>query len=211
MSLTKKDLKLIHQGLTHLSFAGMVQKPTADQIMEYAMLRIRVETEIRSLAPALEKGEKVLEWRVPREQAPNLNNYAFMKTWQRTRIRRELDDMLITAKTLYKRAPLNMAKKRRWVRATRFSTKTIDESSIDVIGGKMPLDALVRAEILVDDTPEWCIREPHAEKTKPGNAHLFVEVFEVTTEGEDVPFPEDTDVPQVQRAKGFFTKHLKGE
>lgn len=219
MSLTKRELAAIHGYLERYSMGQMARPLSPAEIQDVNALLGRIATAYEEVRAVIEKGAKVLEWRVPREQAPRLNEYAFMKTWQRTRLRGELDKALAllvkprmqSGDQLFPHAVLNMAKRKRWVRATRFSTKKVDDTSIDVLGGKMPIDALVRLEVLVDDTAEWCVREALSAPTKPGNTHLFVEVFEVTTEGEDVGEPLDAHVKQHVREPGVLAKLWRDE
>ncbi len=215
--LTKRELASINSYLSRYALGQLARPLSLTEVEEVNRLRDRVAAVHRDLKPVFEKGAKVLEWRVSRELAPRLNEYAFMKNWQRTRARQELDAALMAlihprrqrGDQLFPLAMLNMAKKKRWVRATRFSTKQVDDTSIDVIGGKMPIDALVRLEVLVDDSPEWCVREALSAPTKRGNTHLLVEVFEVTTEGEDAGAPLNATVQQHEREPGILAQHLR--
>lgn len=208
-TFTKADLRSLYAMLTRLLPPG--QLPTRpEDVVEVGRLRDLTSEVIRDLAPVMERGEKVLEWRIPREQAPRLNEYAYMKIWQKNRLRKELDDQLCKLKRKWKKADLNGAQKRRWLRVTRFSTMKIDDVSVDVLGGKMPVDSLVRCGVLVDDNIAFTHREALWEKTARGNTHVLVEVFEMRIEGEQHEEPTDGLVSQVIRVEGSLTRAIKG-
>lgn len=200
MSLTKLELQDILSLLQRVSLGDLARPFTLMDRQVAEHLTMRLAESIDAAKPELEKGRLVLSWRLPKEWAPSLNSYAFMKGWQRTALRRTLDDSLRHNES-FLAAALNLGKRKRWVRVTRFSTKVIDENSVDVLGGKMPIDALVRAEILVDDNQEWCVREGACMKTKLGNTHVLVEVFEVTTEGSNIAPPQDATAPKAPERK----------
>lgn len=198
MSLTKLELQSIRSYLERYMYtiSGLARPLTTTEHDEIGMLVQRLDVAVNESRPVIEKGRLVLSWRLPKEWAPSLNSYAFMKTWQRTNLRKELDSSLTRQIQDYSYAPLYGAKKKRWVRVTRFTTQPTDENGVDVLGGKMPLDALKRAEVLVDDNQEWCIREGLCRKTQRGNTHVLVEVFDVVTEGGIDPPPRDGVAPK---------------
>ncbi len=206
---TKQDLRTIHASLTRLLPPAPSLPRTAEEVVEIGRVRDVVALAIRELAPTLQRGALVLTWRLPREQAPTLNEYAYMKTWQRKRLRKELDDQLRALIESSAGAVL-LAPRPRWVRVTRFSTSKVDDLSVDVLGGKMPVDSLVRLGVLADDTQALMHREPRWEKTKRGNTHLLVEVFEMSHEGEHADEPADAPVRQMVRSEGPLTRELKG-
>lgn len=201
MSLTKLELQTLRQVVERAIFGSLARPYSRDERDMLQTLFLRLGSEIAEVRPELEKGRLVLSWRLPKEWAPSLNSYAFMKGWQRTALRKTLDDSLRREGASGPYPYLDMAKRKRWVRVTRFSTKVIDENSVDVLGGKMPIDALVRGEVLVDDNQEWCVREGACMKTKLGNTHVLVEVFEVTTEGSSVAPPQDAPAPKAPERK----------
>lgn len=61
---------------------------------------------------------------------------------------------------------------------TRHSSREPDELSVDAIGGKLPVDCLVRAGILVDDNREWCVRTPDWKKAREKDGFVTIEVYE---------------------------------
>lgn len=102
------------------------------------------------------------------------------------------------------------SQQRRWLRATRFSTKVVDDVSVDVVGGKMATDALVRAGVLADDDAKHLIREARMEKTKPGNTHLLLEVFTVVDEQRHSAAPTHATIKQLERTPGPMTQMMLG-
>ncbi len=216
--LNKADLRRLWTSLTRL--LPPQQLPTEPaEIIAIHDLREVVARMIVDYAPVLERGELVFSWRVPREQALTMNAYAHKKGWMKKKLRVELDrqvnDLLdlprdVVLGTGFPHARLNGAKKRRWLRVTRFSTQRVDDLSIDILGGKMPVDALVRCGILADDNDAMAFREPRWEKTARGNTHVLVEVFEIREEGthEDDASPPAI-VKQLTRKKGEFTKYIE--
>lgn len=64
---------------------------------------------------------------------------------------------------------------------TRHSSKRPDDMGLDAMGGKVPVDALVKLGVLVDDNEEWCEREQGRwVKAKPRHGYFTLEVLEVT-------------------------------
>jgi hypothetical protein len=191
VKLNKADLRLIYTSLGRL-IPPFGRAPDAAEVVAIGQLRDVVADAIRDFAPVLERGELVFSWRVPREQALTMNAYAHKKGWMKKKMRQELD------------------KVRRWVRVTRFSTQRVDDLSVDILGGKMPVDALVRCGVLSDDNDAMAFREPRWEKTERGNTHVLVEVFTIReeTEGHENDDPPDTTIAQIVRKPGPFTAWL---
>ena len=88
------------------------------------------------------------------------------------RARRIIDDAILVFR--YRRTE---AKRR--VLVTRHTSGRLDEVSVDVCGGKLLLDVMVSAGVLVDDSPEWCEREARVVNAPPGSGFVTVEVFAV--------------------------------
>lgn len=209
-NLTKAELRTIFDSLSRLLPPGSLPRDPGE-LVRIGEVRERVARMIEEQRQTLERGELVFTWRVPREHAMTMNEYAGKKGWVKQKIRKALDDSLRREleRGIFPKALLHGAQRRRWLRATRFSPRRIDELSVDVIGGKCPTDALVRGGVLADDDHEHLHREARWEKTKPGNTHLLVEVFEMSCEGASVGEPTDVQVEQIRHAPGFMTEVIK--
>jgi hypothetical protein len=120
-------------------------------------------------------GAVVFEWRLPLALAPTMNRYGSMKTWQRAKLYKALD-VLIMAE-LHKWPQWRHEGRARAVRVTRYSSSELDEATVDCAGGKVPVDRLVRAGILRGDAPNDLAREARWNKWKPGQGCVFLEVF----------------------------------
>ena len=132
--------------------------------------------------------------------APTLNEYAQLDNWQRTKIRRAIlneIDAYLAAGWVYGNQRADMGVKRmpgrrgmlgklvsvgkgrkRIVEVIRKSGREPDEISADSIGGKIPIDQLVRAGILVDDSPKWCERKAHWVRADGKYQTVIVSVWE---------------------------------
>ncbi len=207
--LTKADLRTIHSSLARLLPPGSLPRG-AEEVVEIGRVLEAVAREIREAAPVMERGAKVFEWRVPRDQAPTMNQFGFMKGWQKKKLAKTFDDVLAQLLPSFPAALLHGARRRRWVRVTRFSTKRVDDLAIDILGGKFPVDALVRNNILADDNNELMHREPRWMKTKQGNSHVLLEVYEMALEGKgETDEPKDEMIAQVVRVEGMLTLAIK--
>jgi hypothetical protein len=111
--------------------------------------------------------------------APTLNAYGSMKPWMQAQLRKELDLRLLAEVAKWPACRLLGERRPRAVRVTRYSSVTPDEIGVDVLGGKVPVDRLVRAGILAGDTGALLQREARWEKAPPGGGHLLVEVFDL--------------------------------
>lgn len=134
--------------------------------------------------------------------APTLNEYANMPSWKRARLRTEVDGMILAALPSYPRARMRLHRRveTKWVRTkaggkrlsrrtivangeprdvlvTRFSSRQPDETSCDVLGGKLPIDRLVHADILRGDSPSWITRAGAWAPAPPGATRVRIEVF----------------------------------
>jgi hypothetical protein len=209
--LNKQDLRAIWQALSRLLPPGQLPK-SAEELLVVSGLMTQVGIMITEYAPVMERGELVFSWRVPREHALTLNAYAYKKGWMKKKLRVELDRQIKELLPTFPLANLHGARLRRWVRATRFSTQRVDDLSLDVLGGKMPVDALVRCGVLADDNDAFAHREPIWEKTKRGNTHLLLEVFTLKEEGtHENDAVLDAEMTQAVWKPGEMTKWLKGE
>lgn len=69
--------------------------------------------------------------------------------------------------------------RRRVVVVTRASRSRPDELSVDIIGGKIPIDRLVVAGVLRGDTDEWLARYPMWKSAKAGEGSVTIDVYEI--------------------------------
>ena len=148
-------------------------------------------------------GALVFRVTLPLTICPTMNAYASWKPWQRARARREIMVALngaawtalpgehqwrapwlgIVRGPSSRRGMLGPvvregeSRKRRVV-VTRRSARQPDEVSCDTLGGKMPIDALVRAGILRDDSPRWLERVARWERATGAEQGVRVEVYE---------------------------------
>lgn len=208
MTFTKRELAQLREAVSYcVPTYGKVSPPSLSVV---EALLGRIDAAIALAKDTYERGERVLEWRIPREQSPTMNTFAGMKVWMKKRLRVELDSQAARLCEAYPNARLHGAKRKRWVRVTRFSIKKVDEVSVDILGGKMPIDSLVRVGVLAEDNQEFLHREAKWEKAQMGQSHLLVEVFECARDEVPVAAPEFRPVEQVKRRQtGFFTKALK--
>lgn len=193
MSLTKQDLRSLWSSLSRLLPPASPPK-SAEELVEVHRLMGLVAELIKAEQDKPERGARVLVWRVPASHALTMNAYSYKRGWVKKRMRTELDTWL---RELIAETPgaCVLGNRRRWVRVTRFSPQRVDELSVDVLGGKMAIDALVRVGVLADDDDRHLIREPLWMKTKRGNTHVLVEVFEVANEAVPIGPPEDGPAP----------------
>lgn len=210
-ALTKGELVALHRIVTAAHLPAELRRDLdLEERVRAGELAERLARVIAELRPVEEKGELVLSWRIARQQAPTLNEYAFLKGWQKKRLRGELDALLRGLLPAWPKADLHCAQRKRWVRATRFSPNRVDEVSLDVLGAKMPLDALTRCGVLHDDDGAFLVREGRWEKCKRGETCVLLEVFEVTTEGKPVAAPMQGVAPAgPPRELGAFTRAIK--
>lgn len=69
--------------------------------------------------------------------------------------------------------------RRRIVVVTRVSSVRPDELSVDVLGGKIPIDRLVQAGVLRGDNDKWLARYGLWQQASPGEGRVVVDVYEV--------------------------------
>ena len=200
MRLTKADLRTIWNALARLLPPGSLPK-NPEELVEIERVRSVVGELIKLEQDKPERGARVLSWRIPASHALTMNAYSYKRGWVKKRMRTELDTWLRELIAEIPGAVVYGDHKRRWVRVTRFSPQRVDELSVDVLGGKMAVDALVRVGVLVDDDDAHLIREPVWKKTKKGNTHVLVEVFEVAREAVPDDGPEDAPAPATVKPK----------
>ena len=128
---------------------------------------------------------------------PSLNVYAGMKGWARAKARTEVDRRIVVAQAAWPRWHCGIRKRakvvggepvivavpgtgrRRLVRLVRRSSRRVDEITVDVAGGKICVDRLVQAEVLVGDSAKWLEREAAWEPCDPGDGRVIVEVYDL--------------------------------
>lgn len=141
----------------------------------------------------LKKGEgpaiSVLVW------APTLNEYNGLDSRQKEQLRKAIDARIVETREGWPdwhagfregasvaRGKVRVAReggRRRAVVVTRYSSRRVDEVSVDVCGGKMPIDRLVLAGVLRGDTDEWLVREAAWVPVAPGHGKVVVDVYEI--------------------------------
>lgn len=212
-ALTKAELRTIGARLQSLLPPG--PRPlNAEEIVEVNAIVDKTREMIAASAAVLVRGAKVLDWRIPNVQAPTMNQYVFMKHWQRVQLRKKLDEELLKIIERSPDAKVHGAKTQRWVRVTRFTTvpASVDGTDPDTLGAKMALDSLVRCGVLIDDTPALCVREGLVRKTPRGNTHVLLEVFTMATEEVPDPGPLDATVEQpprrAKKKRGLLTEAI---
>jgi hypothetical protein len=111
--------------------------------------------------------------------APRLNEYGSLAPWQRVQLYKELDVRIMAEMGKWPRCRLMGERRPRAVRVTRYSSAMLDECTVDVIGGKVPVDRMVHAGILAGDTPALLVREARWQMAPPGKGQLLVEVHDL--------------------------------
>lgn len=221
-TLTKDQNRLVLGFLVKYQQAlvtGTTRPDHVDVTLDVATIGPLIESYreiVHAQAHAVERGAKILELRLNPEHAPTQNEMSAIfgrRMFVKKRIAQELDRKLQAA--IETTPSLRLAAfAMRWVRVTRFTpqVKLVDDAAVDAIGGKMPVDALVRAGILAGDTPKHVRRDAHVLPTKRGNTHVLLEVFEVAREETPDPGPQDGPAPpKTERKFGRMTKAIVGE
>jgi hypothetical protein len=111
--------------------------------------------------------------------APTLNSYASMESWQRQKVYQHVDVRIMAEMAAWPRCKLMANPRPRGVRVTRYSSVLMDEVSVDSAGGKIVIDRLVHAGILMGDTSAQLQREARWERAAPGGGNLLVEIFDL--------------------------------
>jgi hypothetical protein len=111
------------------------------------------------------------------ELAPTLNAYKSMKPFILSALRDALDDRIAELLPTFPRALAQG--KRRGVYLERHSTREPDETSLDVLGGKCPLDRLVIAGVLAGDSRAHVERVGMWIPAKKNEGRVVIEVYDL--------------------------------
>lgn len=159
-------------------------------------------------------GLPVFHIELPLRLAPTMHEFANLKHFVKAKLRQELDWLIVAAKQKWRawemgvlRAPqlpsgrAGKAKggRRRGICLVRHTMREPDEISCDVLGGKLIIDRLVQANVLVDDSRKWLERVPIWMPAPPGEGKLVVDVFEL-------PDPRPLVYPKARRPRAPRTK-----
>lgn len=210
--LTKRNLRTTIARLESLRPPG--PRPlTAEELVEVNGLIEKYRALHESVRPRPERGRKLFEWRIPCSIAPTQNEAT---SWNRRsphlfkKAKGILSAQLAKIVEAHPDADLFGAQRKRWVRVTRFTLqpKNVDEERIDAIGGKLPVDVLKHAGLIVNDSKEWLERRAHVMKTSKGNKHVHVELFEVAEIEVPCGPPLDGPAPPDPLDRGVTTKAI---
>jgi hypothetical protein len=114
---------------------------------------------------------------VKADLAPTLNNYKDLPVFALNAVRDALDDRIAELMPSFPNAMANG--KRRAIYIERHSSSSPDEESIDVLGGKCPVDRLVVAGVLAGDTRAKLERLGQHVPAKPGEGRVVIEVYDL--------------------------------
>lgn len=153
-------------------------------------------------------GEHVFRLELPLDLAPTLNMYAVgMKSWHRAKVAKAIDKWIARQKLPYSAWPMGVQRlacmrkkskrvggkrvtvqvlgtkvvgggRKRMVVLTRESSRQPDEISCDALGGKMPIDRLVQADVLRGDSAKWLVRVAKWAPARLGEGRVIVDVYE---------------------------------
>lgn len=127
--------------------------------------------------------------------APTLNEYNGLEPWQKALLRKAIDWQIASELPKWPRWRAGFSEEadvfkgklrikrigghKRVVNVTRESSKEPDEpGSADSVGGKAPLDRLVHAGVLVDDSTKWITRSASWKKVARGSGRVIIDVWE---------------------------------
>lgn len=169
-ALDKEEIRLLY------SLVDRALAATTERHPKFEAVREKLQRMLAEGAGRSRWGAKVFEMTLPFTLAPTLNRYAELDGWMAQNVRKQVGRAIQVE--LHKwprwRAAAGMP---RAVRVTRYSTRRPDEIGIDNIGGKVPIDCMVRLGILSGDTGKRLEREAAWEKSK--DMRLTIEVFEI--------------------------------
>jgi len=153
-------------------------------------------------AGTVERRPLVFKLELTLRQAPTMNEYAAAKKNRRYMAKRnkQVDEAIMFAKLSWPRWKMGdlvvtrepkivkdklrvketrTGGRRRLVVVHRYSSREPDEISCDVAGGKIPIDRLVQAGVLVDDNRKWLEREAKWSLAPPGKGRVVLSVHEL--------------------------------
>lgn len=191
-ALTVRELQLLHLYVDNRGLPSIVAFAQQAGIPIPA-LRDKLVRMIAEGAGARSRGAKVYEIALPLSRktttgagkeytvpiAPTLNAYESMKPWVQAKVRKEVDARIMAELHRWPAALLRGQRRARQVVVTRRSSSMPDEISVDVVGGKIPIDRLVHLGVLAGDTQALLDRDAQWRQARPGEGALVVEVFEV--------------------------------
>lgn len=217
-TFTKQELQTIYQSLGRILPPGGQPLTDPAEIVIVNQLRAKTAEMITTALSAVERGPRLAMFRLHGELAPTLNELAAWNArspWRVARAKKRLVDEVNALVAATPGLDLVGAQKQRWVRVTRWTARPtlVDDDAIDQIGGKFVIDMLKKAGVFVDDSPRWLVREAGIRKTKNGNLHLQVEIFECSEYQVWKDEPEAGDAPPdpFPKKQGPTTKHVRGE
>lgn len=207
--LTKSDYQNLYTHLGRLLPFG-ASPLNAAEVVNVNELREKIERYVAELRPVEEKGEMVLEWRIPREWTA-VKSGKGVRPWILETMKRRLGDELRKILPSWKNADLNCARRRRWVQVRRFSDQQPDRPTCaDCLGARQAIDLLTGAGVIVDDDPTWTVDDTNWIKCKRGSTHVVIRVFEVVTQGgRSWPEPECLPPPKPEKKTGPMMKAIR--
>lgn len=127
--------------------------------------------------------------------APTLNEYNGLESWQKERLRETIDGKIFETRTHWprwncgavRRAYTEKGKikfelkggRKRLVHVTRHSRAKVDECSVDILGGKIPVDRLVHAGIIAGDDERCILRRAEWQPAPSGQGRVVLDVYEL--------------------------------
>ena len=189
--MNANDLRAILEVLDVVINSGFPAKSER----ELTDLRMRVAKHLSSRGP--ERGEKVLEWRIPlvrefvasrgknkgkvqrKKCVPTMNEMINMNVWAKQEVREWQEQHLLDALKSWPKASIQDDPRPRAVIVTRYSSKEPDELAADTVGGKGPIDRLVEAGVLAGDARKDLHRETRWSIAPKNEGYLLIEVHEV--------------------------------
>jgi len=209
-ALSKDDYRQIIVNLDRVLFGG--RPATPEEQVGLRDLRDRVGQRVVESRTTEETGALVLEWRIPREWTTPKSGKG-IRPWVLGTLKDKLGDDLRAKLASWPAAPLNCARRRRWVQVRRYSNKKPDRPTCpDCLGARQAIDLLKDLEIIVDDDTKWTVDDSNWIACKQGMTHIIIRVFEVVTEGGKVwPEPECLPPPKPEKKVGRMTKAIIGD
>lgn len=181
--LTNAELHTIVRALTDYA------APDLRELRDVAAVRDKVALIIASRSRSRGFGALVFRLDLPlkvlagkgrqRPVAPTMNEYGQMPPWMRSWLYGELDTRIMVELSKHPVALLRSSPRPRGVSVTRYSSAMPDEISVDVLGGKVPIDRLVKAGVLCGDRAKDLERRAEWKRCPPKAGHVLVEVYEL--------------------------------